>query len=85
MDTSFGHKIEMLIFCRLDRTFKVTAVEKLKIHEAGISVFSENLILLVRSPGALLQVSFMSWPVVRRSSVVRFLHFRPLLQNHKLD
>ena len=43
MDIYLGHNKE-LDFDDLDLIFKVTAVEKLKIHGLGISVFSENTI-----------------------------------------
>ena len=40
------HNKELIRFCDLDLIFKVTAVEKLKIHSVGTSVFSENIVLI---------------------------------------
>ena len=42
MDILFGHKKELI------RIFKVTAVEKLKIHGAGTSVFLESMLLVIK-------------------------------------
>ena len=44
MDIKLGHEKDMIRFGNLHLIFKVTAVEKLKIHCWGTSIFSENMI-----------------------------------------